>query len=252
MYLILIIESGLLFYENMIGGKSVGSKVVAITGAGSGLGASLAVQYNKIGYHVILLGRTLEKLKLVGASFLNENYSIYTLDVSKYKEVNEVFEKIVNIEGDIDILVNNAGVGYFELLENLDVEQMDKMININLKGTIYCTQQVFTAMKKKNQGSIINIISTAGLEGKVNETVYCASKFGVKGFTESILKETKDTNIHIHGIYIGGMGTPFWVGTEQETQSDHLMNPDDVAEIIIANTILRDKLSIPEVIIRNY
>ena len=177
-------------------------KNVVITGAGSGLGASLAKKYHAAGYHVTLLGRTIEKLEDTAKNF--KNYAVYQLDVSSYTAVESTFQHIKEDIGVIDILVNNAGVGYFDLAENLKADQIDQMIDINLKGTIYCTQQVLGEMKTRDSGTIMNIVSTAGVEGKVTESAYSASKFGVKGYTESLLKELENSQVHVHGIYMGG------------------------------------------------
>lgn len=228
------------------------SKHVVITGAGSGLGASLASKYNNKGYHVTLIGRTKEKLERVAETFEDSNYSIYSLDVSSSSNVKEIFSKIEQDISPIDILVNNAGLGYFDLAENITNEQINQMIDINLKGTIFCTQEVLPAMKERDEGSIINIVSTAGVEGKVEESVYCASKFGVRGFTESLLEELTDTNLHIHGIYMGGMNTNFWGDELQDESETGLMDPNDVAELIILNTQERTNMNIPKIIIKNH
>ena len=227
-------------------------KHVVITGAGSGLGASLARKYNKEGCHVSLLGRDHEKLEETAASFENSNYSIFTLDISSAEEVEKVFEKIVQEVQPIDRLINNAGVGYFERAEDLTASQIDEMIDINLKGTIFCTQAVLVSMKEADVGSIINVISTAGIEGKVTESGYCASKFGVRGFTESLVKELEETNIHINAVYMGGMDTPFWGKPEQENKNNGLMHPDDIADIIYENTKTRSNMNISDIIIKNH
>lgn len=225
-------------------------KNVVITGAGSGLGASLAKKYHDAGYHVTLLGRTVEKLESISKDFTY--YAIYPLDVSSYTAVESTFNRIKEEIGTISILVNNAGVGFFDLAENLKPNQIDQMIDINLKGTIYCTQQVLGEMKAQNAGTILNIVSTAGVEGKATESAYCASKFGVKGFTESLLKELEDSAVHVHGIYMGGMKTPFWEGVIEEENTGGLMHPDDVADIILANTKWRLNVSVPSVVIKNH
>lgn len=228
------------------------AKHVVITGAGSGLGASLAVKYNELGNHVTLIGRTKEKLERVAKTFNGTDYSIYSLDVSSPSNVKEIFADILKDVGPIDILVNNAGLGYFDLAENITDEQINQMIDINLKGTIFCTQQVLPEMKERNVGSIINVISTAGVEGKVNESAYCASKFGVRGFTESLLKELDETNLHVHGIYMSGMNTNFWGDELQDESETGLMHPDDVADLIIFNTQERNNMSVPKIIIENH
>ncbi|UUX35131.1 SDR family oxidoreductase [Fundicoccus culcitae] len=223
-------------------------KHVVITGAGSGLGASLAHLYADKGYHVTLMGRNSDKLQKVAASLGTSDYSIHVLDVSSYTAVTTVFRDIRSV----DLLINNAGVGYFELAEALSVEQVDAMIDINLKGTIFCTQQVLPAMKAAGAGQIINIVSTAGLEGKVTESVYCASKFGVKGFTESLQKELAETGIRVSGIYMGGMATPFWDGVIDEDNMGGMMAADDVAEIIVNSMEERRNINVSELVIRNH
>lgn len=230
---------------------SQSKKHVVITGSGSGLGASLAFKYNEQDYHVTLIGRTKAKLEQVAKTFKKSSYSIYPLDVSSFSEVEKVFEKIVEEVQSIDILVNNAGVGHFELTEDLAAAQIDQMIDVNLKGTIFCTQQVIGAMKARDEGSIINVISTAGVEGKATESAYCASKFGARGFTESIIKELEGTNVQAHGIYMGGMKTPFWDGTLNEGDTEGMMAPEDIADIILANTQVRPYITVPEVMIKN-
>lgn len=229
-------------------------KHVVITGAGSGLGASLARKYSKEGYHVSLLGRTQEKLERVAASLEQPNYSSFTLDISSPEEVEKTFAKIVQEVQPVDILINNAGVGYFERAEDLTADQINQMIDINLKGTIFCTQAVLIPMIETDKGSIINVISTAGVEGKVTEAGYCASKFGVRGFTESLVKELEVTDIHVNAVYMGGMDTPFWGEPEEESSEEEngLMHPDDIADIIFENTKIRKNINVSEIIIKNH
>lgn len=224
---------------------------MVITGAGSGLGASLAKKYAAEGHFVTLLGRRVEKLEEVAASFSHSDYAIHSLDVSVYQDVVEIFAEIEKAKP-IDRLINNAGVGHFALAEEISVEQTHQMIDVNLKGTIFCTQQVLAGMKTRNSGSIINIVSTAGLEGKVTEAVYSASKFGVKGFTESIVEELSETDIRVTAVYMGGMHTPFWDGLIDEANMGGMMHPDDIADIIMANISIRRNINVPQVVIKNH
>ena len=226
------------------------NQVIVITGAGSGLGASLAKKYSEIGAHICLLGRTENKLKDIGRELPN-NYSIHTVDISKLSDVKRVFDSITHTYGQIDLLFNNAGVGSFDLAEELSEEDIHNMIDINLKGTIFCSQEVLKQMKKQNSGTIVNIVSTAGLIGKATESVYCASKFGVKGFTESLVVELTGTPISVFAAYMGGMNTDFWSGIFDQDKTSKMMNPDDIAEIIMDNIKPRKNIAIPEIIIKN-
>lgn len=225
-------------------------KVVFITGAGSGLGASLAAKFTAPNYHICLAGRNEEKLNNI-ASSLNTSNSVHQLDISDRQQVNQVFNHIQQEIGDIDILINNAGVGAFKLAEEITEQEIDQMIDINLKGTIHCTQAVLNNMKKRNEGTIVNVVSTAGLIGKVNETVYCASKFGVRGFTESLLLELAHTEVRLNAVYVGGMKTEFWTGIQSEEETKDLMDPDDIADIIIDNIETRKLLNVSDIVIKN-
>lgn len=225
-------------------------KVVVITGAGSGLGASLAKKYSKRGSHVCLLGRTESRLKKV-AEQLSESCSIYAVDVTDKSAVANVMNAIKEEVGSVDLLINNAGTGVFDLAENINEEAVHGMIDINLKGTIFCAQEILPDMKKRNQGTIVNVVSTAGLEGKVTESVYCASKFGVRGFTESLVLELDGTGVRVFGAYMGGMRSPFWDGILPDDVQDNLMDTDDIADIIIENAKVRKNLLVTEVVIKN-
>lgn len=227
-------------------------KVIAITGAGSGLGASLAKQYADMNYHVCLLGRTAENLKRTAELLSTDQHSIHAVDVTNLQDVTTVFQTIHTEIGPVETLINNAGVGTFDLLENIDEAAIHQMIDVNLKGTIFCTQAVLPYMKESNNGTIANIISTAGLEGKINETVYCASKYGARGFTESLLVELADTDIHVFGAYMGGMKTAFWSDVMEDHEMNHLMDPEDIADIIVHNLKQRARLNVDQVVIKNH
>jgi uncharacterized protein len=221
--------------------------VIVITGAGSGLGASLAKKYSDLGCYVCLLGRTQTKL-IRTAETLANHHSIYEVDVSSKQDVTKVMQLIKEEVGTIDVLINNAGVGTFDLTENLSEESIHQMIDINLKGTIFCTQEVLGDMKKRNQGYIVNIVSLSGKRGKVTESVYSASKFGARGFTESLALELESTAIRVFGAYMGNMKTELWEGARTE---ETFMEPDDVADIIMENIKSRKNILVEEVVIKN-
>ncbi|SIR53495.1 Short-chain dehydrogenase [Peribacillus simplex] len=222
-------------------------RVVVITGAGSGLGASLAKKYSDLGCHVCLLGRTKTKLTRT-AETLSNNYSIYEIDISSKNDVVKTMQLIKEEVGLIDLLINNAGVGFFDLTENLSEESVHQMIDINLKGTIFCTQEVLNDMKKRNQGCIVNIVSLSGKRGKINESVYSASKFGARGFTENLAIELEDTGIRVFGAYMGNMKTELWEGARIE---ETYMEPDDVADIIMESIKPRKNVLVEEVVIKD-
>ncbi|SDN32026.1 Short-chain dehydrogenase [Fictibacillus solisalsi] len=209
-------------------------KSVIITGGGSGLGAALAEEYAKK-YKVILIGRTLNKLTLVKELVMQrgQQADCYACDVTSMEEVKRVFGQLFQQE-DIHMLINNAGSGIFGPLEKFTEEDVNLLLDTNVKGTIYTTMTALPYLKDKAQGQIMNIISTAGLRGKVNESVYCASKFAVRGFTESLVKELDGTGISVTAVYMGGMDTPFWNDSDHVKDKSRFKTPEQVAAQIAA------------------
>ncbi|ALX48958.1 SDR family NAD(P)-dependent oxidoreductase [Lentibacillus amyloliquefaciens] len=202
---------------------------VAITGAGSGLGRALALKYAKNDYKVFLLGRDDTKLHLVQKEIQQKggHAEVILCDVQEPASVSIAFQQI----GELDVFINNAGVGIFGPLEDYTSEDIDKTLNTNVKGAILTVQSALPLIRK-NSGRILTIISTAGLRGKVHESIYSASKFAVKGLTESLQKEWKDDPIAITAVYMGGMNTPFWDKSSHVEDPSVLKGPEGVAEQI--------------------
>lgn len=205
-----------------------------ITGAGSGLGKELALLFSLKGYHLLLTGRTLEKLTAVKKEIetIGGKADILQLDIRNNKDVvNKVKE--LSRKYTIFGLVNNAGIGHFGAFTEVTEQQINEMIDTNILGTILMTKAILPMLEQNNDGQIINIISTAGLRGKVNEAVYVASKFAVRGFTESLQKEYEGSGIKFNAVYMGGMNTPFWDESDHIKDKSRLRSAKEIAEIII-------------------
>lgn len=209
-------------------------KTMIVTGAGSGLGKDLAILLSKKGFHILLAGRNLEKLSPVKDEIkaFGGAADTLTLDI-RYQE--EVIDQLLNISKKFSLygLVNNAGVGHFgPILEMTDHEIKD-MLDTNVSGTIHMTKAILPYLLEASKGHILNIISTAGLRGKINEAVYAASKFAIRGFTESLQKEFEESNIKFSAVYMGGMDTPFWAKSSHVKDPSQFRSSAEVAKIII-------------------
>jgi len=205
-------------------------KTILITGAGTGLGKELALAYARKGNRIILVGRTKSHLDEVRQIIEKSNGSARsaTCDITDYNRVEQLLSHLNETEK-IDQVINNAGIGYFGPLQEIPADKISHMIETNVNGTIYVTKAILPTFLERNAGKIMNIISTAGLRGKVHETAYCASKFAIRGFTEALVKELEHTSISVSGVYMGGMDTPFWDENHFVTDRSRLKSAKEVA-----------------------
>jgi short-subunit dehydrogenase len=173
---------------------------------------------------------------------LDENIFWIKADVTKEDELQKLLDFVVEKFGKLDIWINNAGIWLPHMpIEKMDWKRAHNLIEINLFGTVYGSKVALAQMRKQNSGLILNIISTSGLDGKINETAYCASKFAANGFTKSLKKEVDGKNIKVFTVYPGGMQTNLFDEKKPENYGD-FMDPNEVAEKIVENL----KKDIPE------
>jgi short-subunit dehydrogenase len=209
-------------------------KTIIVTGAGSGLGKELSLLYSQQGYHVLLTGRSLDKLSAVKTE-IEQAGGMSDYVVLDVQQESDIFKKVEELSKDHNIfgLINNAGVGHFGPFVKIAQQEISEMLHTNVFGTILMTKAVLPLLQAQGEGLLMNIISTAGLRGKVNEAVYAASKFAVRGFTESLQKEYENSPIKIKAVYMGGMDTPFWEGSNHISDSSHFRSAKEVAEMIL-------------------
>lgn len=211
--------------------NSLENKNIVITGASSGLGKALAESLSTEGAHLFLLSRSIESVDIsFPATKINCDFKDSTSIISAFQQI-----------GDIDALINCVGIGLVKNLEDTTEQEIQDLITTNLTGTIMASQQAYKEMIPKKSGHIINVGSTSSVKTRPYETIYCASKWGLRGFTESLRMAAVDRKIRVTGIYPGGMKTDFWkIKPDQVT--DGYMDPKDIAEQIVH--ILKSPISV--------
>ncbi|WGG46937.1 SDR family NAD(P)-dependent oxidoreductase [Rossellomorea sp. DA94] len=218
-------------------------KTAIITGGGSGLGKELGKLFSQQGYHIFLLGRTEDRLKEAGTEIehIDGQVSYSTLDIRSTHDIHQFCRDHLN-DRKVELLIHNAGVGYFGPLEESSDDELISMFETNALGPIRLTKALLPQLKKKS--TIINIISTAGLRGKKNESLYVASKFALRGFGESLQKEYEAKDLRIVNAYMGGMDTPFWENSDHISDPSRLRSPRAVAETIVNEFREKDEIVI--------
>jgi short-subunit dehydrogenase len=207
-------------------------KVIVITGGSKGFGKALAKQFHLEGSKVIISSNEEGTLRNT-AKELSCDY--FLADVTSIKDIQKLGKYVFDKYKSIDVWINNAGIQIApNPIENIDILKLHKLFDINFFGYFYGCQVALSYMKKQNKGLIININSTAGLEGKPEISAYSSSKFAIKGLTESIRKETKDSNLKIFSVFPGGMKTEIYK-EKYPSDLDQYMEPDFVAKKVIAN-----------------
>jgi len=205
-------------------------KVVIITGGSSGIGKAVASLFIKNNSKVIILARNKENLEKTAKEL---NCDFYQCDVSNYKQVKNVFNKIKEHYKKIDILVNNAGFGIHKNFLDQTIKEIEEQMKVNYFGTVYCIKESINAMEKNSH--IVNVSSIVGLAGFPKSSAYSAAKFALIGLSESLYYDLKEKGINISIICPGGTKTNFFnhESYKEHKQAINMMEPEYVAEYIL-------------------
>ncbi len=192
-------------------------KLVVITGASSGFGLEMAKLFSEAGHPTLLLSKSnikeLEELKL-------ENSILESVDVTDYKALQNAIKKAEDVYGKTDLLINNAGVMLLGNIQNQDPEEWQKMININVMGVLNGIQIVLNDMIAREEGTIINVSSIAGIKSFPNHAAYCATKYGVRAITETVREEVSGKNVRLLTISPGASETKLLSHTTSQEIKD--------------------------------
>ena len=185
-------------------------KVVVITGGSSGIGYSTAKALAKKGAKIVAGARRLDKLETLKKEITDDGGEIIICetDVTKKSDCDNLVKQAINKYGTVDVLINNAGLMPLSFVKSLKIDEWDKMIDVNIKGVLYCTAAVVPTMVEKKSGHIVNISSVAGRVVFPAGSVYCATKHAVTAFSEGLRQELSvRKNIRITTIEPGVVQT---------------------------------------------
>jgi 3-oxoacyl-[acyl-carrier protein] reductase len=202
-------------------------RVAVITGASRGIGAAVARAFSERGAAVGLLSRAGDDLGLSNALGV-------ACDVRSRESVFEAVGQVVERFGSLDCVIANAGVGAYGAFLEMDPGDVEAMIDINLKGTLYTAAATLPHLIAAGRGDFVSLASVAGLRAFPGESVYNASKFGQLGFTRSLDHELREHGVRATCVCPGGVATDFAMGTGRtEGSTEGMMSPEEVADTVV-------------------
>jgi NADP-dependent 3-hydroxy acid dehydrogenase YdfG len=204
-------------------------KVALVTGASGGIGASVARSLHAAGASVGLLSRRGDDLGLERALGV-------ACDVSRRAQVEDATTAVVDRFGRLDIAVANAGLGAYGPFLELDPEQLEAMVDVNLKGTLYTAAATLPHLIASGEADFVSLASVAGVRAFPGEAVYNASKFGQVGFTRALDHELREHGVRSTCICPGGVHTDFAIGAgreEGDPSLEAMLTPDEVADVVL-------------------
>lgn len=228
------------------------NSVAWITGAGRGIGRSIALRLAKEGMTVGLTSRTTKELESVRADVERSGGRaiVAPADLRDVDSVSRAFEQVAAHSRRIDILVNNAGIGVFAPVSTLSVEDFDRMWELNVRGAFLCTRLVLPLMEKAGSGTIVNMSSLAGKNAFVNGAGYVATKWALNGFSNCLRLEIRSSNIRVITIGPGSVATDFSSSASDPARAKRILQPEDVAEALFAAVSLPERAMMSEIDLR--
>ena len=222
------------------------NKNILITGGTSGIGKKTAEMLIKKGAKVLITGRSYDKIETVKQCLGVRGVSFDISDVENIVTKTEECVKLLG--GRVDVLINNAGIGDFGPVDEINMTSFLEVFNTNVFGLALLTKELVPIMKKQNQGTIINIGSSASVRGFKNGSVYAASKFAVRALSQCWQAELRPHNIRVCQVNPSEVTTAFGQKDRKErTELDHKLSATEIAHTIISIIEMRNKGFVPEV-----
>jgi len=205
--------------------------VAIVTGASTGVGFDIARRLVQNRWTVIGFSRSEEKLAKA-RHLLGERFESYRVDIQDFDQVAAAVVRAGRDVGLVDLLVNNAARFKMASFAACTANDIDAIVDTNLKGAMYCTRCVLPLLNRPG-GRIVNIASVAATHGIPGQAIYCASKFGLDGFAEALGQELSPSGVHVTTIYPGGIDTPLW-NSDNPYPGDlsEALRSDDVASAV--------------------
>lgn len=229
------------------------NNLLLVTGASSGIGREISKKLCNEGYEVILTSRSSNKLQSVYTELSELGYKVHAIecDLRNEKDIDNLF-KVSNKIGFVDCVICNAGIGKFSSVQNTSIEDWDEQMDTNLRAPFLLTKFFINRMIEEKTGKFIFINSVAGkyAHSFSNSSGYIASKYGLRGFADSLRTEVRKDNIKVVSIYPGAIDTSFWNSIDVDFDREEMLSTSDLAETIYHTIVSPNSSVIEDVVVR--
>ena len=225
-----------------------------ITGAGRGIGKGIALAFAAQGCDVAVAARTEQQVAETAEEVrgLGRQALALACDVSCAQDVRHAVNAALEQFGKIDILVNNAGYACFKPFMEINETEWRQTLDVNLTGAFLCIQAVLPSMIARRSGRIINISSMAGLKPIVDQSAYCASKYGLTGLTQELALELREYGIRVHAICPGGVDTQLAREAMPDRDKTDWLTPEDIAHAALYLATLSPRATTDTILVRRF
>ena len=236
--------------------QSLSGKTALVTGASAGIGHATALAFAAQGANLIVTARREDRLRDLCAQIESAGGKAVFLtgDAMEESTAEQAVALALDTFGSLDILIANAGIGNYKNLIDTSAAEYDALMNANMRSSFLFARHVAPPMIERRSGQMLFISSIAGLQGVAGEAVYCASKFAQVGFAQALDAELRKHNIKVGVLCPGGTKSEFALGhgrTEDFIRNSHMMDPREVADVIVYTCLQPPNLRIPQMTVRH-
>jgi 3-oxoacyl-[acyl-carrier protein] reductase len=210
------------------------NKVALLTGASKGIGKTIAIKLAQIGYDLLIVGRN--RNQMLQTQNEAERYNImcfiFEADLAKAETASQIIQEVIRVFGKLDVVINNAGVANSMPIKDTSLEMWDKIFSVNARAPFFICKEAIPYLKQSSKPVIINIGSVVDFKGYANQSAYASSKHALAGFSKVLAKEVQDDSILVHLISPGGVNTEMVREMRPDIDTEKLIQPEEIAELI--------------------
>lgn len=230
------------------------NKVALVTGASRGIGEAIALALANAGAKLLLTARDEARMQRVAEQCRKAQAAVETFvaDLHDEAQIKKLVAHTHEKFGRLDLLVNNAGLGYFKPVAEMTTAQWDEMFAINLRAVFIATREALPHLRQAGESFIVNVASLAGKNTFVNGGGYAATKWGLRAFAQCLMLEERKHGVRVLTICPGSVATDFGSGNDRASRAaqSHIIQPEDVAETILAALQIPQRAMVSEIDIR--